>query len=105
MRRVGPNIKDPFKEASIVPSLVGNRDGNVALVFALIVPVLFCAVGLAVDFQARLAQKNSLQEAADTLALRGARELLLENSTKASIEALLTAPLLNSFPTASARSR
>jgi Flp pilus assembly protein TadG len=68
-----------------------NCGGNVALMFALLSPVLIGAVGLGVDFQQRLAQRASLQDAADTLALRGARELLLESSNPQSIESLILA--------------
>lgn len=68
-----------------------DRSGNVALLFALLSPVLICAAGLAVDIQARIAQKASLQDAADTLALRGARELLLDNTKPGTIENLIVA--------------
>lgn len=68
-----------------------DRAGNVALMFALLSPVLLGAVGLGVDFQQRIAQRANLQDAADTLALRGARELLLESSTPQSIESLIMA--------------
>lgn len=75
----------------------GNRDGNVAITFALLLPVLFVSAGIAIDFQARLAQKASLQEAADTLSLRGARELLLDSAMKISVEGLLEATAPKQF--------
>ena len=68
-----------------------SRDGNVALIFALTAPLLIAAAGLGIDFQARLAQKAGLQDAADTLALRGARELLIDSSSPQLIEALILA--------------
>lgn len=71
--------------------LHSDRAGNVALMFALLSPVLLGAVGIGVDLQQRIAQRASLQDAADTLALRGARELLLEHSTPTSIESLIVA--------------
>ena len=54
---------------------LNNRNGNVALTFALVAPALFCAAGIAIDFRARVSQRDALQDAADTLALRGAREM------------------------------
>lgn len=78
-------------------ALFQNRDGNVAMTFALLTPLLFLAAGMGVDFQGRLAQKTALQDAVDTLALRGARELLLENSTKSTIESLLGATAEKQF--------
>lgn len=76
---------------------LGNRSGNVALAFGLLTPVLCISAGIAIDFQARLAQKAALQEAADTLSLRGARELLLDSATKSSVENLLTATAPKQF--------
>ncbi|MGE0181893.1 MAG: pilus assembly protein TadG-related protein [Parvularculaceae bacterium] len=76
---------------------LNNRNGNVALTFALVAPALFCAAGIAIDFRARVSQRDALQDAADTLALRGARELLLENSTEQSIEAMLAASAERQF--------
>jgi len=78
-------------------SLAKNRDGNIAMTFALLTPLLFIAAGVGIDFQAWLAQKAELQEAADTLALRGARELLLENSSEATIESMLAATATKQF--------
>jgi Flp pilus assembly protein TadG len=65
--------------------------GNVALTFALVAPVLLAAAGGAVDFQALRLQRTALQEAADALATRGAREFLLDNATETQIEALVRA--------------
>lgn len=68
-----------------------SRDGNVALIFALMAPLLMAAVGMGIDFQVRLSQRAGLQDAADGLALRGAREMLLENAQGSTIEALIQA--------------
>lgn len=68
-----------------------NCSGNIAVVFALILPLLIVAGGMGVDFQHRRAQQTALQEAADNLALRAARELLIENATSQGVEALIRA--------------
>lgn len=67
-----------------------NR-GNVALFFAFMAPMLIGVAGGAVDFQNIRLQRAALQEAADALATRGAREFLLENATEPQIEALVRA--------------
>lgn len=74
-----------------------HTDGNIAMTFAVIAPLILIGAGLGVDFQADIAQKQALQEAADTLALRGARELLLKNAASASIESLLHATAERQF--------
>lgn len=71
--------------------MLRDRDGNVALQFAILAPALLAAAGVGIDFQRRVAQTAALQDAADTLALRGARELLLQNATAASVESLIRA--------------
>lgn len=68
-----------------------SRDGNVIVIFALLAPALLLSAGVAIDFQARSAQKAALQDAADTLSLRGARELLLKNASEQTVEALILA--------------
>jgi Flp pilus assembly protein TadG len=65
--------------------------GNVALLFALSAPVLLAIAGGAVDFQNLRLQRAALQDAADALAMRGAREFLLENATEQQVEALIHA--------------
>ncbi len=67
------------------------RNGNVALNFAIVAPLLLAAAGFGVDFQARLSQESQLQDAADNLALRAAREMLLQNATASTVEALVRA--------------
>ncbi|MFN0022612.1 MAG: pilus assembly protein TadG-related protein [Parvularculaceae bacterium] len=68
-----------------------GTEGNVALIFALTAPLLIGVAGGALDFQSLGLQRTGLQDAADNLATRGAREFLLENSTPAQIEALVQA--------------
>lgn len=75
-----------------MPSFLGrSRDGNIAISFAVIAPLIMIAAGFGIDFQGRLAQRAALQAAADNLALRGAREMLLENTSEAQVEALIEA--------------
>lgn len=59
-----------------LPSVSGLRDGNVALTFALLLPVLLGAAGAAVDFAHYSSVRAELQEIADAAALAGAREYL-----------------------------
>ena len=68
-----------------------NTDGNIAVLFALLAPLLICAVGAGVDFQRWNNQRAGLQDAVDALALRGASELLLANASETNIRNLLRA--------------
>ena len=68
-----------------------GRDGNVALLFALLFPVIALTAGAGLDFQRWQMQKARLQDFADTLAIRGGREFLLANADPARIESLVEA--------------
>lgn len=54
-----------------------NRKGNIALATALVLPLALMFAGAGVDFQRYNSAQSKLQEFADTLALRGARELAI----------------------------
>lgn len=66
--------------------LLRARDGNIALTTALALPVVLALAGAAVDFTRYHASKTALQEFADTLALKGARELTLSSVSESNIE-------------------
>ena len=68
-----------------------ENGGNVAMIAALILPLLLGFGGAGVDFIRWNAQRQNLQEFADSLALLGARELLVAKANKATILNLLTA--------------
>ena len=61
------------------------------MIAALILPLLLGFGGAGVDFIRWNAQRQNLQEFADSLALLGARELLVAKANKATILNLLTA--------------
>ncbi len=60
-----------------------SQAGNVALTFALVLPVLFGAAGAGVDFAHYSSARAALQEAVDAAALAGAREYLTLRSADA----------------------
>ncbi len=62
------------------------RDGNVAIAFALVVPLLLGAAGAGVDASRFISAKSALQEAADAAALSGARQLFLKSDTQSAPE-------------------
>jgi hypothetical protein len=74
----------------MVPMLFDDR-GNVALLFALLAPLLMGAAGAGIDFQRWHTQVTKAQEAADELATRGAREYLLKNANDAEVKSLIEA--------------
>ena len=57
--------------------LLGNRDGNVGVAFALALPVLLGVTGLAVDSASFYNQRVRMQSVADSTALAVAKELHL----------------------------
>jgi Flp pilus assembly protein TadG len=54
-----------------------NSDGNVALIFALVLPLLLAFVGAGVDYARYAAVRAEIQEIADGAAIAGARQYLL----------------------------
>lgn len=66
------------------------KDGNIALTAALALPIALALAGAAIDFSRYHADRNALQEFADTLALRGARELSLASSSDQTIVGAVT---------------
>ncbi|MFN3961223.1 MAG: pilus assembly protein TadG-related protein [Parvularculaceae bacterium] len=58
----------------------GGENGNVALAFGLLLPVLLAAGGAAVDAALFAAARQQLQEISDAAALAGGREFLLNKS-------------------------
>lgn len=57
-----------------------DRDGNVALIFALLAPLLLAFVGAGVDYARYAAMKSELQEIADAAAIAGARQFLIKKT-------------------------
>ncbi len=70
-------------------SLVSDKRGNVAIVSALMLPLMLAFVGGGVDFFRWNTERVNLKELADTLATRGAREFLLANASAAQAEAVI----------------
>lgn len=68
-----------------------NQSGAIVISFALLLPVLLFAVGLAVDATAISTQKSDLQEIADIGALAGAKELSFSNAKEENVAAVVRA--------------
>jgi Flp pilus assembly protein TadG len=63
-----------------------NSVGSTVVMFALALPLLLGAVGIAIDFATFAAKRSALQTAADASALAGAKQLSLASSTDKIIE-------------------
>lgn len=72
-----------------------NRAGNVAMLGALLIPVVIFAAGGAIDYLRWAGQRSDLKQLSDTLATRGAREFLLANATEQNIKAVIQAAINN----------
>lgn len=77
--------------AKRVVAIRSDTAGAIAVVFALIAPVLLGLVGLAIDFGLASHQKATLQAAADAAALAGAKELSLSDSKRENVQAVVKA--------------
>ena len=75
-----------------------SKKGNVAVMTAVLLPALLLAVGAGVDLQRWGSQRARLQEFADMLALRGAREFLLANTSASQIESVVQSIADSSLP-------
>ncbi len=75
-----------------------SERGNVAVMTAVLLPVVLLAVGAGVDLQRWGLQRARLQEFADMLALRGAREFLLANANPSQIESVVQSIVASSLP-------
>src|SRR5689334_10001775 len=83
-----------------IPELLGNRSGNIALIAAVLSPVLLGVTGGAIDVASFLSHKQQLQNAADAAALAAAKEAGLSGwsttSAKAVVESYLDANVRSS---------
>ena len=68
--------------------LVHAQDGNIAIFFALIAPVLLAFVGAGVDYARYSVAREKLQSIADKAALAGARQFTLTRANKSLPETL-----------------
>lgn len=68
-----------------------NTRGNIAVMTAVLAPVLVIAIGMAVDYTAATGQHRKLQGAADIAAISAAKELYLANADSAQITSVATA--------------
>jgi Flp pilus assembly protein TadG len=66
--------------------LMRAERGNIAIMFAMVLPLLLSGVGLAVDFAVFSMKQTTLQSAADMAALAGAKELGLATSNDSGIK-------------------
>ncbi len=81
-----------------VRQIARDRRGGVAVVFALVVPVLLGFAGVAVDYATWTNQAARLQSAADAAALAAARELSLSSADEARVKAIAEAVVRTSVP-------
>ena len=79
------------KGLSTIQKFAVARSGNVAITFALAMPVLLLMIGLAIDYGSLIASRGVLQNAADAASLAGAKELGLADANRANVSAVVDA--------------
>lgn len=72
-----------------------DRGGGVAVIFALVLPVLLVLVGSGIDFAQATIQRQRLQEIVDNSALAAARELGLADARRENVSAAVEAMVKN----------
>ena len=72
----------------MITGLHRDRRGNVALIFALIAPLLLAFVGAGIDYGRYGVTRAALQEIADAAAIAGARQYLLSDNSNVLPEAI-----------------
>jgi Flp pilus assembly protein TadG len=81
---------------------IGDRRGNAAIMFALALPVVIGAAGLAVDYAIMANQRTKMQSVADAAALSAARELRLApngtNNVAATAQSYAQSALAQTIP-------
>ncbi len=73
---LGIRMTPRINRATLISRLAGNRDGAVAVLFAVMLPVLILAVGIAVDYMRAIQLRTALQGAVNSAALAGAKVYL-----------------------------
>lgn len=69
----------------------GARGGNIAVIAAIALPLLFGGAALAIDFVNALSSQQNLQDAADGAALAAATELPLRSTNEAAVDSIVEA--------------
>ncbi len=77
---------------------LGETAGNVAMITALVAPVLLGAAALSVDYAVVNNQRSALQQAADVAALASVKELSLSGASEALIQQVGTSYAITAFP-------
>ena len=72
-------------------SFAGSVSGNVAMIFAIALPVMLVTVGGSIDFINLVRARNLVQSGADAASLAGAKELSLTDRNKVNVPAVVEA--------------
>ena len=67
-----------------------GKEGNVAIIFALLLMPMVFAAGMGIDYTAAVSREDALNAIADAAALAAVRPALLAQSDRASINAATT---------------
>lgn len=76
---------------------MANRDGTIAVLFAMLLPIVVLLIGGALDFGQAFNQRARLQSAVDKAALAAARELGLSDARRENVPAVVETMVLASM--------
>ena len=86
-------------------AFLSNRVGGVAIMFALVMPILFLLVGAAVDFTIYMRDKTQLQAVTDSAAIASAREMQMAKTDPTRIKAVAQAYVHSRQPDAAVQTQ
>ncbi|MEQ1652172.1 MAG: pilus assembly protein TadG-related protein, partial [Hyphomicrobium sp.] len=66
-----------------------ERDGSIALIAAILLPVCVLVAGVGLDYATYLSERSKVQHAADAAALAGAKELSLSDANRQNVESVV----------------
>lgn len=90
-RQIAPRCPNQRLAGNALQRFFEAPSGNVAIIFALTMPVLLLLMSLAVDYGIALGNRRMLQEAADAASLAGAKELSLADANRVNVGAVVDA--------------
>ena len=88
MRALSNLLRRAWPERLSLRALARDRSGSTTMIFALAVPAVFGAVGLAVDYSLAASTRSKMQALADAAAINSVREFQMARATPASVTAV-----------------
>src|SRR5262245_53857869 len=84
----GTTTKTPIQRPSSFRALLRDEAGSISIIYALMIPVMFGAAGIALDYSRAASERSKMQAVADSAAIAAARELQMARADPEKISAI-----------------